>query len=223
MESIKTKALRALNPVQKDYLEALNNPDIKVIVALGFGGTGKTMLATATACDRLRLNELSRLLFTRPAISSSKTVGLMPGTATEKLSVWLQPVMSILKDRLGAGALEVALKHEDIHLVPLEVVKGLSLENEWLICDEASDLTKQEVVKLITRVGEGSKIILCGDVNQKELKEESGLSWLASFVERNNMQDFCTVVNFNKPEHIVRSDAVKRIIIALSKEGYYNV
>lgn len=215
--------MKALNPVQKDYLASLYNPDIKIVVALGYAGTGKTLLATSVACDKYRLNELERVLFTRPAISSSKTVGLMPGTATEKLSVWLQPVMSILKDRLGAGALEVALKHEDIHLVPLEVVKGLSLENEWLICDEASDLTKQEVVKLITRVGEGSKIILCGDVNQKELKEESGLSWLASFVERNNMQDFCTVVNFNKPEHIVRSDAVKRIIIALSKEGYYNV
>lgn len=224
-EAVKVSALKPFNDVQLDYMRLLDDNSKQIVVATGYPGTSKTYLATCMAADKFRVGDLKRIIFTRPAVSSSKSLGMFPGTATEKLSVWLQPVLSILKERIGEGALEIALKNEDITLMPLEVVKGLSLENEWLIVEEASDLTKEEVIKLITRVGKGSKVILAGDLAQSELKEKagSGLKWFKEFIEKNNMQDIVGHVDFDDPSHIVRSATVKRLIIALYKEGCYHI
>ncbi len=209
--------LRPLNSKQRTYMEMLESKD--VIVATGYAGTSKTYLPTAMACDMLRLGRIDKIIFSRPNISNSKSLGAFAGTLEEKMSNWLAPVIGVVKERMGAGALEVALKHGDIQFQPLETIKGLSVSNAWLIVDEAEDLTVDEVKKIITRVGKECTLVLAGDITQAELGEKSGLRWFAEFVKRQNLGDIVGHVDFNNPNDIVRSDAVKRFIIAMNRES----
>lgn len=209
--------VRPLNAKQRTYMEFLETRD--VIIATGFAGTSKTYLPTALACDKLRLGHLDKIIFSRPNVSNSKTLGAFAGSLEEKMANWLAPVLSVVKERIGAGALEVALKHGDIQFQPLETIKGLSVTDGWLIVDEAEDLSIDEVKKVITRVGKGSKLILAGDITQSELSEKSGLRWLIGFVQRNGLSDIVGHVDFNNPNEIVRSEAVKRFVIAMNKEA----
>src|SRR5690606_3365321 len=126
--------------------------------ATGYAGTSKTYVPTVMAADLFKLNQIQKIIITRPAVSTSKSLGFFKGSETEKLSVWLNSVIPIFKDRLGAVAFELALETKDVEFVPLEVIKGMSINNAWVLCEEASDLTKEEVIKLITRMGKNSKL-----------------------------------------------------------------
>lgn len=216
-ENTLSNPLRPLNAKQRTYMELLETKD--VILATGHPGTSKTYLPTAMACDLLRLGRIDKIIFTRPNISNSKSLGYFSGSLEEKMSNWLAPVLSVVKERMGAGALEVAIKHGDIQFQPLETIKGLSVADGWLICDEAEDLTVEEVKKIITRVGKNCKLVLAGDITQAELGEKSGLRWFTQFVQRQNLTDIVGHVDFSNPNEIVRSEAVKRFIIALNREG----
>ena len=188
------------------------------MIATGYAGTSKTYIPTVMAADLYKLNQINKIIITRPAISTSKSVGYFKGTAEEKLAVWLNSVIPIFKERLGAAAFTLALESQDIEFVPLEVIKGMSINNAWVLCEESSDLTKEEVVKLITRMGKNSKLVLSGDIRQAELKGDSGLSWVSKFVQRHNLGNNYGFIDFNDVNDIVRSDAVRQFIVALVRD-----
>lgn len=215
-EVVRTRALVPMNEKQKEYIELLSSKPI--VIATGFAGTSKTYLPTAMAADLYKLNKIDKIIVTRPAVSTSKSLGYFKGTAEEKLGVWLNSVIPIFKDRLGSSAFTIALESEDISFVALEVIKGMSINNAWVLVEEASDLTKEEVVKLITRMGKNSKLVLSGDIRQSELKGNSGLVWLTKFVQRHQLSTNFGFVDFNDINHIVRSDAVKQFILAMTRD-----
>ncbi|MNF94372.1 PhoH-like protein [compost metagenome] len=126
------------------------------------------------------------------------------------------PVMSILRDRLGAGALEIAIKRGDIEFVPMEVVKGYSAENCFFIVDEAEDLTYDEAKKVMTRQGKGCHMVLAGDIQQSELKERSGLKILTDIAAMCPFIDL-GVINFDNKSDIVRGEACKNWIIGFER------
>lgn len=216
-EEVKLNPIKPLNQKQRNYIELLDTKT--VICATGYAGSSKTFLPTSIAADLLRTGKIEKIIFCRPAISNSKTLGLFSGDKTEKMEVWLSPVIQILRERLGAGGLEVALKREDIVYQPLETVKGSSFNNAWIIVDEAEDLTVDEIKKLITRIGRGSKMIFAGDITQSELKGASGLKWLIDFNERHQLGELFGFVDFNHVNDIVRSEAVKRFIVCLERDN----
>lgn len=216
-EEIKLSPIKPLNQKQRNYIELLESKD--VVVATGFAGTSKTFLPTSIGCDLLRTGKIEKLIFCRPPISNSKSLGYFSGSAEEKASYWLSPVIQILKERLGIGGLEVALKKEDVVYQPLETIKGSSFNNAWIIVDEAEDLTVDEIKKLITRIGKNSKMIFAGDITQSELKGASGLKWLVDFSKRHELNDFFGFVDFNHPNDIVRSEAVKKFIVCLERDN----
>lgn len=215
-EAVKAKPLLPMNDRQREFIELLNTKPI--VVATGFAGTSKTYLPTAMAADLYRLGKIDKIIVTRPAVSTSKSVGYFKGTAEEKLAVWLNSVIPIFKERMGSADFTIALESEDICFIPLEVIKGMSINNAWVLVEESSDLTKDEVVKLITRMGKNSKLVLSGDVRQSELKTESGLVWLTKFIQRHNLSQNFGFVDFNDVNHIVRSDAVRQFIVALTRD-----
>jgi len=220
-EAVKAKPLVPMNEKQREYIRLLNEKPI--VVATGFAGSSKTYVPTVMAADLYKLGQINKILITRPAVSTSKSVGYTSGDFHSKMSMWLGAVIPIFKDRLGPAMLDIAFDSGDIEFQPLETVKGLSLNNTWLLVEESSDLTKEEVIKLITRMGKNSKLVLAGDVRQSELKGESGLVWLTKFIERHNMRDTFGHIDFNDVNDIVRSDAVKKFIINLvrdEKKGY---
>ena len=215
-ETVQRNPLKPLNQKQANYIKLLEEKPI--VVATGFAGTSKSYIPTVLAADKFKLGLINKIIITRPAISTSKSVGFFTGSHTEKMQVWLAPVVSVLKQRLGNAAFEIALAQQDIEFLPLEVVKGLSVNDAFMLCEESSDLTKDEVIKLITRMGKNSTLVLAGDVRQSELKEQLGLAWLTHFIERHQMQDTFGHVDFNSIDDIVRSDAVKKFIVALVRD-----
>jgi phosphate starvation-inducible PhoH-like protein len=216
-EQINSKQIKPLNAKQKHYMEMFNNPDCGLILASGYAGTSKTYIPTALACDLLRTNKISKIVFTRPNISNSKSLGFFGGSLIEKMSNWLMPVMDILKDRLGQNALELYIKHGDIVFMPLEVVKGYSANDCVFICDEAEDLTIEEAKKLVTRQGKNCKMVLAGDISQSELKEKSGLKYIIDMARKYDDLEL-GLVDFNETGDIVRSEQVKQWILAFNKE-----
>ena len=215
-EAVKSKPLVPMNKKQQEYMDLLR--DKPVVIATGYAGTSKTYLPTAMAADLYKLNQIQKIMITRPAVSTSKSLGYFSGSVTEKMQVWLGAVIPIFQERLGSAAFQLALENGDIEFVPLEVVKGMSINNAWLLVEEASDLTKEEVTKLITRMGKNSKLVLSGDIRQSEVKDGSGLAWIAKFVQRHNLSANFGFVDFCDVNDIVRSDAVRQFIVALTRD-----
>lgn len=219
-ESVKAKPLVALNKRQQEYIDQLKEKS--VVIATGYAGTSKTYIPTVMAADLYKLGQINKIIITRPAVSSSKSVGFFKGTELEKMSVWLNSVIPIFNERLTKPAFEIALASKDIEFVPLEVIKGMSINNAWVLVEEASDLTKDEVIKMVTRMGKNSKLVLAGDIRQAELKETSGLKWIADFVQRHDLSENFGFIDFNDVNDIVRSDAVRQFIVALVRDERKN-
>lgn len=188
------------------------------------GNSSKTYLPTAYACQEFLRDRVGQIVFSRPAISNSKSLGFFSGDKNEKMEVWLAPVLSVVKEQLGTNITEIAIKREQIVFYPLEVIKGLSLKGEnpnqqvYYIVDEAEDLTQEEIVKIVTRIGKHCTLVLAGDITQSELKENSGLKWLIEHIQKHQIKNFFHV-DFNDPNHIVRSNLVRDFIISMSKKA----
>ena len=216
-EAVKAKALVPMNERQREYIGLLN--DKPVVVATGFAGTSKTYIPTVMAADLYKLGKINKIIVTRPAISSSMSVGFTSGDFTTKMKSWLGAVLPIFKERLGSAMMDLAIANTDIEFIPLETVKGLSLNNTWLLVEESSDLTKEEIVKLVTRMGKNSKLVLSGDIRQSELRGDSGLVWLTNFLDRHDhLSRNFGYIDFNSTDDIVRSNAVRDFIIAMVKD-----
>lgn len=215
-EELQAKPLVPLTEKQKLFMKLIREKDC--VVATGVAGSSKSYIPSAMAADMYRLGQIKKIFVTRPAVSSSKSLGFFKGSVQEKMECWLGPVISVLKERLGSAAYDIALNKGDICFIPLETVKGMSFNDSFVIVEEASDLTKEEIVKLVTRVGQRTKITITGDVLQAELNAGAGMKWLAGFVKRNDLDGHFGFVDFNSYDDIVRSGVVKSFLIALHKE-----
>lgn len=213
-EQINASPLVPMNEKQRQYIEMIREKP--TVIAVGYAGTSKTYIPTVIACDLYRTGKISKIVFTRPNISNSKSLGYFGGDLEAKMQNWLMPVINILRDRLGESVLEIALKTGDIEFVPMEVIKGYSAENCFFIVDEAEDLTYDEAKKVMTRQGKGCHMVLAGDIQQSELKDKSGLKTLMEIAEQSPFVDL-GVINFDNKSDIVRGEACKNWIIAFER------
>jgi phosphate starvation-inducible PhoH-like protein len=165
--------IRPLNPTQSDYLDALKTSP--QVVVLGPAGTGKTWVAATFAADLYRQRRIDKIILTRPNVPCGRSLGYFPGTMEEKFAPWAEPVIQAIKERMGAGAYDIALKNGDIELVPFEVMRGRSWKSAFILLDEAQNATPAEMKTFLTRIGEDSTIVINGDVSQCDLREASGL------------------------------------------------
>lgn len=217
-EKRKKVPITPLNDLQKDYLDALHDSSVNVILATGYSGTSKTWLASATAADLYAEGKIKNIYIIRPPVSKSKSLGYFSGSLIEKALCWAAPVMQVLIERLGQPVVDIAIKNGDIELIPLEVIKGRSLKDCWVLCDEAEDLTVEEFKKVVTRQGKNSKLILSGDLLQCDLGVKSGLAKGIEMALK--YEDLgVSVIDFNRPSDIVRSTQVKKWILAFNREG----
>lgn len=221
-EKINSAPLKPMNGLQKQYIKLIRQKSI--VIATGYPGTSKTYIPTVIACDEYRAGNIDYIYITRPAISNSKSLGYFGGDLVEKMSNWLGPVLSIMRERMGQGALEIAIKKGDIQFIPFEVIKGHSLKKAIVICDEAEDISPMEAKKFVTRVGEKCTAILAGDIGQSELGKKSGLHHLIEMVKQNpELGESTGYVDFNRPSDIVRSETCKAWTMAFYREENRNV
>lgn len=207
---------------QREYFRLLNDPEIQAIIVLGLHGTGKTYCASVVAADKFRKNEISKIIVARAYVQTGKTSGYKPGNSLQKLYPYVRNVLDTIKDRIGNGAYEIALKDGEtgqIQVQEVESIRGRSFdEPSFLLLDEAQQVTKAEMKSIVTRVSDNCKLILCGDVRQKDIQGESGLEWFMKFAQRHNLKGVA-VVDFCDPSDIVRGGLVRDIAIGLMKDG----
>ena len=206
---------------QKEYFRLLNDPEVQAIVVLGLHGTGKTYCAAVTAADMFRKNEIEKIIVARAYVQTGKTSGYKPGTSLQKLYPYVRNVLDTIKQRIGSGAYDIALRdgeNGEIEVQEVESIRGRSFDQKsFLIIDEAQQTTKEEMKSIVTRVSDSCKLCLCGDVRQKDIQGESGLEWFMKFAERHQLKGVA-VIDFSDPSDIVRGGLVRDIAIGLMKD-----
>jgi phosphate starvation-inducible PhoH-like protein len=202
------------NENQAKYIEALSKAD--QVIVFGPAGTGKTYVVSTFAANAYHMKEVNKVVITRPHIPVGKDIGFLPGTLEEKAAPWALPVLDVLERHLGKGVVETALKNGNIEVAPLALMRGRSFDDAFVICDEAQNITLPELKMLVTRIGEGSTLVLNGDIQQSDLKEGDGLSKIIHLTKKHMLP--IPIIEFTLDD-IVRSDICKLWITTFTKEG----
>jgi phosphate starvation-inducible PhoH-like protein len=200
-------------PTQIEYVKALTNPETKLIIAVGPAGTGKSLFACSNAIQSLKKKQIDKIILTRPLVSvAEEDIGFLPGNLNNKMSIWVQPMIDIFMEHMSKKDLSNLIQSSVIEVTPLLYMRGRTFKNTIIIADEIQNTTPQQLLMLLTRCGDNSKIIVTGDVNQSDLKEKNGL---VDFIERFENSYFTPelikLVQFNS-EDIQRSELVKQVL-----------
>ena len=205
--------LTPLNDNQKVYINSLKTHN--QVVVCGYSGTGKTFVAATQAANMYLTKEVNKIILTRPNVSVGKDLGYFPGDINEKFGPWAAPVIDVLQQRLGKGVVETGIKNGNIELAPMSVMRGRSFKDAFVILDEAQNTSIPEIKMFLTRIGEGCKVVINGDIKQSDIKEQSGLSKIIHLIKKYQMD--VPVIEFGIDD-IVRSDICKQWIIAFEGE-----
>lgn len=206
----KSKNITARNPKQAEYLDAIAKNNL--VFGLGPAGTGKTFLAVAQAVQMMLAGQIDRLILCRPAVEAGEKLGFLPGTMQEKIDPYLRPIYDALHDMLPPEQIARRLAEGTIEIAPLAFMRGRTLSSAMVILDEAQNTTPAQMKMVLTRLGEGSRMIVTGDLSQTDLP--SGMkSGLRDALDVLHGQPEIAVVSFAEND-VVRSRIVKTIVNA---------
>lgn len=204
------KTIVARTAAQARYIDVLGRSDM--IFALGPAGTGKTYLAVAQAVSQLVAGSVDRLILSRPAVEAGERLGFLPGDMREKVDPYLRPLYDALYDMLPSEQVERRIASGEIEIAPIAFMRGRTLANAFVILDEAQNTTPLQMKMFLTRFGEGSRMVICGDPNQVDLPDP-GKSGLADAVNRLDGIPGLAVQRFTSKD-VVRHPIVGRIVDA---------
>ncbi len=206
--------IRAKTPNQKSMVDASSDNDI--MFAIGPAGTGKTYTAVALAVRALKEKQVKRIILTRPAVEAGENLGFLPGDLKEKIDPYLRPLYDALDDMIPPDKLKYYLETRVIEIAPLAFMRGRTLNNAFIILDEAQNATSAQLKMFLTRIGPIAKCIITGDLTQIDLpqKQESGLGFALNILK--NIQGIATI--YLDQRDVIRHRLVKDIIQAYDKE-----
>jgi len=202
--------LRARTPNQAAYLDSIASHDITI--GIGPAGTGKTYLAVACAIDALERSAVQRIVLTRPAVEAGERLGFLPGDLTQKIDPYLRPLYDALYDLMGMEKVAKAFERNMIEIAPLAFMRGRTLNNAFVILDEAQNTTPEQMKMFLTRIGFGSKAVVTGDVSQIDLPKTQ-LSGLIDAERVLKRVDGVAMCRFTSAD-VVRHPLVARIVDA---------
>jgi phosphate starvation-inducible PhoH-like protein len=196
---------------QKRYVDAIRSST--VTFAIGPAGTGKTYLAVATAVRALQEHQVSRLILTRPAVEAGERLGFLPGTLYEKIDPYMRPLYDALFEMTGADTLSSLIERGTVEVAPLAFMRGRTLNDAFIILDEAQNTTPEQMKMFLTRIGFGSKAVINGDATQTDLQsgQASGLAVVQEILEGIEGIEFC---------HLGARDVVRHKIVQDIVEAY---
>ncbi len=209
----KNQIIRAKTPGQRNYLHQIRDNDI--VFAVGPAGTGKTYLAVAFAVASLKNNEITKIVLTRPAVEAGESLGFLPGDLKEKIDPYLRPLYDALDDMIPAEKLRGYIEKRVIEIAPLAYMRGRTLNNAFVILDEAQNASAMQMKMFLTRLGPNSRAIVTGDVTQIDLPTRQG-SGLVQIQEVLRGVEGISFVYFDRND-VVRHRLVKDIIDAYEK------
>jgi phosphate starvation-inducible PhoH-like protein len=204
------KNIRAMSPLQQRLIDAIE--ERSVVLALGPAGTGKTYLAIAKAVEALEQKRVDRILLSRPAVEAGESLGFLPGDLQDKLAPYLRPLYDALTERLGNKRLKALLAEGVIEIAPVAYMRGRTLNNSFVVIDEAQNCTYGQLKMLLTRLGWRSTMVMTGDPDQTDLL--SGMSGLGDIAERLERVPEITVVRLGDTD-IVRHPLVASMLTVL--------
>lgn len=212
-KTAKGKSIRVKTLGQRHYISAIQNNDL--VFGIGPAGTGKTYLAVVMAVNALKLGSVKRIILTRPAVEAGESLGFLPGDLKEKVDPYLRPLYDALHDVLGMEHTQRLIERGTIEIAPLAYMRGRTLDDAFVILDEAQNTTPEQMKMFLTRLGFGSKMVITGDITQVDLPKgvKSGLSVA---------KDILTNVSGLSFVHLEQSDVVRHPLVAKIISAYEN-
>ena len=211
--------LKPRNEKQRNYINLINSKNL--VIATGYSGTSKTYIPTMLAAQRLRDKKIDRIVLIRTPVSDEESVGMLKGDLIEKTKFWLMPILDTLNKALSPTLVEYLIKREQILCLAPEFLKGVSFtERDFVIFDEAEDMSRSVALATVTRQG-GGTMCLCGDLRQKMIRRDSGLPLLLDVINNSpSLKEKVGIVDFDSFDDIVRSDDCKEWVKAFVKMNY---
>lgn len=208
--TVSGKAIKPKTLGQKQYVDAMREK--MIVFGLGPAGTGKTYLAMAMAITAFKNEEVSRIILTRPAIEAGEKLGFLPGDLQSKVDPYLRPLYDALYQIMGAESFAKNMEKGLIEVAPLAYMRGRTLDNAYIILDEAQNTTESQMKMFLTRIGFGSKVVITGDSTQKDLagSTKSGLDVAVKILSKVDEIAFCKLTS----KDVVRHPLVQKIVKA---------
>jgi len=196
---------------QEEYYRLLKQKTKKIVVATGPAGTGKTLFATEFGVKNFLLGTYEKLIFTRPSVSVDEDLGYLPGTLEEKMAPWVRPIYDILYNFISPREVTQMMEDKIIEISPLGYMRGRTFKNCWIVADEMQNSTTSQMKMLLTRLGENSRLVITGDLDQHDRANE--LNGLEDFLNKFRGKRSSSITSFEfQRQDIQREDVVKEVL-----------
>ena len=198
------------NRNQQEYLLKLQDEQKSIVFAIGPAGTGKTMLAVQVGIKLFQEGQVDKIIVTRPAVSVDEDLGFLPGTLNEKMAPWTRPIFDVLGEYYQTKDIAKMLEEGVIEISPLAYMRGRTFKNAYIIADEMQNATINQMKMLLTRLGEGSKMVVTGDLAQADRLNDNGLVNFCNLITKKSLT-YLDIVQFDHKD-IERHNAVKEVL-----------
>jgi phosphate starvation-inducible PhoH-like protein len=206
-----SKFTKPKNRHQEQYVSTLRNKEKKIIVVTGPAGTGKTLFATEYGIRNFLLGVYDKLIFTRPSVSVDEELGFLPGTLEEKMAPWVRPIYDVLYNFISPKEVQYLMEEKIIEIAPLGYMRGRTFKNSWIVADEMQNSTMLQMKMLLTRLGENSRLVITGDLEQFDRNYE--LNGLDDFLNKFKGKRSSSISSFEFSRNdIQREEVVKEIL-----------
>ena len=203
--------IQARNANQKLYLSKLYEESTSIVLAIGPAGTGKTMLAVQFGIKLFQEGKVDRIVVTRPAVSVDEDLGFLPGDLNEKMAPWTRPIFDVLGEYYQKKEIANMLEEGVIEISPLAYMRGRTFKNAYIVADEMQNATQNQMKMLLTRLGEGSKMVVTGDLAQADRLSDNGLIDFCNLLEQKEYLEHIDIIRFDAKD-IERHNAVKEVL-----------
>lgn len=207
----KTVAIIPRNLAQETYLELLKNPKKHIVFAIGPAGTGKTMLAVQMAIKQLKEGQIKKIVVTRPAVSVDEQHGFLPGTLNQKMEPWTRPIFDVFEEYYHPKEVASMLEDGVVEISPLAYMRGRTFKDSFIIADEMQNATPSQMKMLLTRLGEDSRMVVTGDLNQADRPTNNGLLDFCELYNQGGDFKYIAMATFESKD-IERHPVVKEIL-----------
>jgi phosphate starvation-inducible PhoH-like protein len=205
------------NLSQETYVELLKNPKKYIVFAIGPAGTGKTMLGVQMAIKHLKEGVIKKIIITRPAVSVDEEHGFLPGTLNQKMEPWTRPIMDVFEDYYHPKEITEMLEDGVIEISPLAYMRGRTFKNAFVVADEMQNATPSQMKMLLTRLGDGSRMVVTGDLNQADRPSENGLLEFCNLYGQGGDYRMIALARFESRD--IERHPVVREVLSIYKES----
>lgn len=210
-KNIEEKFTKPKNPHQEELVRNLKNKNKKIIFITGPAGTGKTLFATEFGIYNFITDGCEKLVFTRPSVSVDEELGFLPGTLEEKMAPWIRPIYDVLYQFISPKEVQYYTEEKLIEIAPLGFMRGRTFKNTWIVADEMQNCTVSQMKMLLTRLGENSRLIITGDLEQYDRPDH--VNGLEDFLCRFKEKKSSSIISFKfERSDIQREEVVKEVL-----------